>query len=429
MKRFFRMIAASMTGLLVAFGAASTPASAAGLMLYVDDDPGNNGSVSCPSGATTYTSLADAVTSLGGNKTNVTITLCPGIYPPATNAVSLDGFTGLKLIGRGGPLLHASGYGGNLITISNSSRVLVSGLYLSGAGTLGSGNASAIAFSATSGTITGNVISDWHQNYNSTLTQFDGAIWVWTTNASQTVTIDKNTIFDAQDYGILYRGPAKAKITKNKIVMHSDISVTQPFDPAPRVQGGVWLLEAGPGGVVSGNVIESNAGMEPFPCVGFCVLFDYTLRGVLLLQTSGAKVTGNTISHTFYGVSVESWCTEDSGSEAHADKNVISGNLLTDNKTGVYVLARDYQGMGCTPHADKNVIKGNRFNRDTSTGGEGARFTASGVGTAAGNSLVGNSFYGYVTTPSNIVYSGAGDSGSVIGPNKIITMPLAGVTR
>jgi cytochrome b len=83
---------------------------------------------------------------------------------------TFTGYTNLKILGKGGPIVNAPFFfTGDLFHVVNSSKVTVQGLNINGRGFLGAGSYSAaINFANTSGTIKGNTITRWHQDYGST---------------------------------------------------------------------------------------------------------------------------------------------------------------------------------------------------------------------------------------------------------------------
>src|SRR5512143_622754 len=102
MKWLRRLLAGAVVGIGMATSLAGAPAAqaAGGTTLYVNDTLANDPTPTfCP--ATTLTNLQDTLTALGTTRTNVTIILCTGAYPAATNQVVFDGFTNLKIQSKG----------------------------------------------------------------------------------------------------------------------------------------------------------------------------------------------------------------------------------------------------------------------------------------------------------------------------------------
>ncbi|MEB2283271.1 MAG: right-handed parallel beta-helix repeat-containing protein [Myxococcales bacterium] len=423
----------AMSGSLAVFllVAAYAASAAAATVLYVDDTPANNGAVSCPPSPQAFPDLQSAVLSLGSTTAKVTINVCPGIYPAATNAITLLGFAKTKVLGLGAPIIDATGFSGNVITVSGSTDVTVSGLVFSGGSNLG-GDATAIEYVDSTGTITKNLVTEWHQDFYQPLTAIAYGITTVATDPAKTVKILGNTVFDVQDNGIVAVGPARAKIAGNRVVLHSDIDPKQYFAPGPKEQAGILLLGAGAGSAVVGNAIESNAGMEPRPCAPPCMYGDVYSRGIFLLQTSGAKVSGNTVSYLGRGISIESWCYN--AAPSGADGNVVSKNRLYNNRVGFSSELKDFYGSGCSPHANANVVTGNRFDRSHSGAAWGAFLAADSPATIAGDVLTGNTFTGYYKTiplpfDTTIGATGSGVSGLVTAPNTVRAMPLLGPLR
>lgn len=406
--------------------AQASPALAAGPTVYVDDD-----TAQCP-GPNSYTSLSGAVTALGSAKTNVTIVWCAGTYAASPNNTALfSGFTGLTITGKGGPLINASGFGGKVLEFDNSSKVTVSGLYINGGnGLSASANATALDFENSSGTVKGVLINGWHQDfYSLPLTHVDDGIDVTAIGLDQAVTVTGSTIYDVQNSGIAAFGSVKMTVTKNHITLHSDIDVPAVYN-GEVAQAGVALVEVKAGSAVSGNVMESNAGMEPYPCAGICLLASPTSRGVMLLQSSGIKVTGNRISHMMSGVSAESWCFDDGSapSETHADKNVITGNKLFDNMAGVYIRSDNMYATSCVTIADHNVVKGNSINAEVADSTVAVVLAAHVTNGLTATTISGNKMTGYLATPQNrfIFVIGTGSSGTIDTGNTKTLMPVVG---
>lgn len=159
---------------------------------------------------------------------------------------------------------------------------------------------------------------------------------------------------------------------------------------------------------------------------------DVYSRGIFLLQTSGAKVSGNTVSYLGRGISIESWCYN--AAPSGADGNVVSKNRLYNNRVGFSSELKDFYGSGCSPHANANVVTGNRFDRSHSGAAWGAFLAADSPATIAGDVLTGNTFTGYYKTiplpfDTTIGATGSGVSGLVTAPNTVRAMPLLGPLR
>lgn len=426
MKYLRRMISGGLLGMALALAMTAAPAQAAGTVLYVDDNPANNGSTVCP--ATPHTTLPAALAALGGTKTNVTIYVCFGAYNSWTNAVTFDGFTNLKVIGKGGPILFDTGIlTGAFITVTNSTKVTVSGLVLDGTGNL-AGQAIGILFGNSSGTIKGNAIMGWHQDYGTPSSVVDVGILVYTTSAAQKVVVDRNTVIDAQNYGIMVSGPGKVQITRNRVAYQSDLDIPSVYAPGPAIQAGIVLFETGSGVKVTGNVVDRNSGETPL-CVSGCTTATADVsRGILVMQSSGAVIKGNTVNFMRWGISVESWCNDPSATltQTLANSNTISGNKLNSNGAGVLILANNYYGTPCVAHADGNTLTGNKINRYSSGSSAGVYLKAILPATAAGNVVKSNKFTGYYALAMAIGPDGSGVTGLVIQSNKITGAPLTG---
>lgn len=422
MRRIRRLISSGAAGIalatvmtLLASPSAGAVKAAGGTTVYVDD----NGA-ECP-GPSTYPNLQAAQAALGSTKTNVSIIVCSGLYLAPTSQVIFDGYTNLKITGKGRPVFFLSEMTGALIMVTSSSKVTISGLIISGGRGLGLGAATAIVFINTSGSIKKNLIADWHQPLDTTLTDIDYGIQVVSTDPAKKVAIDHNTINSPQSFGIFVFGPAKSSVTHNRITFYSDLINVPLIDSSyPAAQAGILLYQAGPGVKVSANVIESNHGLEPQPCDP-CLSMDQASRGIMLLETSGAAVSGNTVSYTEFGISVESWCY--GGTTSQANSNSIRKNKLYNNGDSVYIHAHNFSGAACPTQANGNKVQGNKMSTDLTPN----RVLVDAVlpDTAAGNIITGNTFTGNSATTA-IASAHDGVSGLVRDPNHYIEFPLTG---
>src|SRR5262249_3214431 len=89
--------------------AAASLLTTGGKVVYVDDTPANNGTMTCPvrPGTTNPTTIEDGIAALGAAKTNVTLFICPGQYTAQTFGYGFASYTNLKIIGLGNPVISA----------------------------------------------------------------------------------------------------------------------------------------------------------------------------------------------------------------------------------------------------------------------------------------------------------------------------------
>lgn len=420
MNHIRRVIAGALAGLTLAVtlgGAAAPAAAATGLKLYVDDTPSNNGSTSCP--ATPYTTLAAGLSAIGSNTSNVTLTICPGTYHP-TVGMNFTGFTGLKIIGLGSPIIQVpGGFAGNMIDIVSSTNVTVQGLNIvAPAGLSTTTTATAISFYQSSGKIASNTVSNWHQPMSGTppftTTIYHIGIVDFAPSSVKNVSITKNTVYDSQDIGIYVNEAGKPKVTSNRVVFSPSLNASFAWGGGPvKIHTGILAIYAAAGTSITGNQVESYSDV---------FLMDTSSRGILLYGTSGAKVTGNTVRGTAHQISIESYCD---GISANAGLNTVSGNKLYDSWfEGVRILASNI-GACANPHADGNKITGNKIYTSllNSLTPYGIYIAILSGGVADGNTLKGNTLGGFDTPATAIVNNGTHTS---ISGNKLLAAPPAG---
>src|SRR5262249_16756230 len=107
----------------------------AGVVVYVDDTPTNNGNVSCPArpGTTNPTTIEDGITALGGVKVGATLYICPGEYARPNTGHRFNGYTALRIIGLGSPTIVAPpSFQGSALEVDTSTSVSIQGLVFDG---------------------------------------------------------------------------------------------------------------------------------------------------------------------------------------------------------------------------------------------------------------------------------------------------------
>jgi hypothetical protein len=413
--------------LALATGLGASP-PAAGLTVYVDNPNVANGSVSCPS--TPYLTIETGVAAFNGDKSDVNLVICPGLYDGfGALGYDFDGYTNLKITGRGNPTIQAiQGFTGPMIQVLNSSNVTIEGLTIDGHGHLGNTRYSAgIEYDSSYGIIKGNTITAWHQLYVGAPPFNVGpnpahSIVAKSVPFGKSIKIQNNTIYDSQDTGILIYNLSKAEVTNNRVVFGSAII---PFGvgSAASIQAGIAIVHTNPGVVVSNNEVISDADLFPKNVV--------YARGIMLLGTIGAKVTGNTVRGTAANISIEAWCDIYGGLSGN---NIVSGNKLYDTfSAGIYVTSRNDVSTICgiAPQVFRNQITGNTIYTvatDNSFGFWGVFMDTWGTGVITDTLIKDNTIAGF-PTGSAIATSGTQNITGTTGTNRILTMPPAGVYK
>jgi hypothetical protein len=349
----------------------------------------------------------------------------------------LIGYTNLKLIGKGNPVITVpQNFTGFLFEIV-SNNVTVQGLTIDGHGWLGTNtipSTSAIRYNGSSGTIKDNTITGWHQPFsgNPPYTVTGGvavAIQIIAVPAGKKLQILNNGVYDAQDMGIFISlSQGQVKVTGNRIVPGSGIVPRSFLGGGFQAQAGIAVVFSDPGVEVSGNQVLSDADLFPRTV-------QYS-RGIMLLETSGAKVTGNTVRGTAAQITIENWCLFSMA----ANNNVISGNQLYDTfNVGVYLTVRSDRIPSCTTalNADNNqVTKNTIYTLDLNTndnpfGLMAVYLEAVGSGVIDSAVVKDNTFAGFGLAPNS--YTVRADSPNVLNlvnsPNRLLTLPPAGAYK
>jgi hypothetical protein len=387
--------ACGVLGLVLTF--AMTPAAMAsglkaGMTAYVDDIPGNNGSINCPE--TAYTSPVAAMLATGF--TNATIIFCPGTY--TLPDIAIANASNLKLIAKGTVILKPIvGHTGNLLGFTNSDKVTIQGFVIDGGSDLGGGDAYAISFSNTSGSILKNQVLHWHEpDLGASIVAQGGIIVVGGTG--KVVKIDHNTIFDFQRTGIRVLGDANVAISHN-LLIGSAGALGYTATPIK--------LEGALAGSISSNTIRSD---NEFVNVA-------SGSGIHLFESSNIKVKGNTIDGLYSGIFIEGSCDN-----LPASGNLITGNKVSNTRRGVHIRAS--WGGACTDLVANNTISGNTFTNFSHDSNFPVYMATVGTGVVDATKVTGNKFYGY---PGTTVVGGAGVTNTVESGNKTFAFPVPGI--
>jgi hypothetical protein len=410
---------------------------AATLVVTVDDTPANNGSVGCP--ATTNATIEAGILALENlnDKTDVTLNICPGNYTAPAAGFEFEDYNNLKIVGKGNPVITTpQNFTGFLLVIAFSRNVTVQGLTIDGHGWLGWTVPYGIYFVNSSGVIKENTITGWHQTYSgsppySIIGHEAIPIQVSAVPPGTQLRVTNNAVYDAQDFGISISSNyprSRVKVSGNRVVLGSAIV---PVDyPGPfRAQAGIAVRFSESGVEVSGNQILSDADLFPQT-----VLYS---RGIMLQNSSGVRVTGNTVRGTAAQITIENWCGL--FSTATTNNNIISGNRLYDTfNVGVYITARDDGDQICgTPHADFNQVKDNTIyaldlnTNDNPFGLMAVYLEAVGSGVIDSAVVKDNTFAGFGLAPNSYTVRADGTNvlNLIYAPNTILTLPPAGVNN
>jgi hypothetical protein len=407
----------------------------AGVVVYVDDTPANNGSVQCPvrPGTTNPTTIEDGITALGNVKVGATLYVCPGQYTLPTNGYRFNGYTALRIIGLGSPTIVAPpGFYGYALSVETSTSVTIQGLVFDGRRNVGDGGA-IVLFGAT-GVVQQNTITGWHQPYVTpwpfveTTRSFSILVTGDPPTRGGIVQVLRNNIYDAADVAIFVAYP-KARIASNRITFSSGI-VAKLYDGSVLgnhsgpIQAGILVVPAGRESVVTGNQIVSNNDLFPR---------DYYSRGILILGASRTRVVANTVRGAARQISIEANCY------AAADANVVNGNRLYDtSRVGVFVGSTILDPAYCDPsaiHADDNQITSNAIYATGAPDVSGlyaVSLSASLGGRVGDVKVMNNTFAGFTETALSrpiLVFDPAATPGAVTSPNRSLVVPPPGPLR
>lgn len=298
----------------------------------VDDD-----GAECPGAA--FTSIQDAVDAAPVGQT---ILVCPGTYTEQVT-IAKDGVTLLSQV-RWAAVIKAPGtlaMPKAVVRVGGAVGVTIDGFTVTGPG---SGGCHSIEYgirvdSGGSATIANNHVTAIR---DSPLGGCQNGVGILVGRQSEetagTATILGNTIDDYQKGGIVISGPGSgATILNNAVLGHSAI---------PNIAQNGIQVSYGATATVQANTVQGNwyAGAG------------WTSSGILVFESDGVEVRGNTVSASQSGIVVESWCW----ASPSADGNAVEGNHVLGADWAVSIAAYAYVGYsGCNPTASGNRVSGN----------------------------------------------------------------------
>lgn len=360
---------------VLALGGAAAPASAAGKVIYVDDDASNNHGVSCPNPAGTTIQAGVAAAGTG----NATIYVCEGTY---SETVTIADMGNLKLVARGNVKIDAPlGLTGPLIHVATSTNVTIQGFFINGQGGLGNATTTAIFVDSSSAAILNNTILNWTQgDISATTATAKGIVANNLFQPDLAVKIDHNTIYDFQNGGIEVDYAGGSSVTHNRLV------VTSGGNFAPTA----IAFNYSTGGSISGNSIDSTFALGNLT----------QGHGIYLHEVSSVKVSANTITRMANGITLESIC---SFGDTH--KNTISGSKISEASAGI-TLSASYGGA-CTRVFDATTISGNKVSVTYGDSQAAVYLAATSAAQIAGTIIKDNTFAGYYYNPPVVIFGSA----------------------
>jgi hypothetical protein len=407
----------------------------AGVVVYVDDTPTNNGSVACPArpGTTNPTTIEEGITALGNVKVGATLYVCPGQYALPGAGYRFNGYTSLRIIGLGSPTISApAGFSGYALSVETSSSVTIQGLVFDGRRNVSDGGA--IVLFGASGVVQQNTITGWHQPYATPwpFLETGRSFGILVTGAPPAgagiVQVLRNNIYDGGDVGIFVASP-RARIAGNRITFSSGIVAvlydgTVLGNHSGPIQAGVLVVPAGRESVVTANQILSNNDLFPR---------SYYSRGIMVLGASRTRIVANTVRGTARQISIESNCF------AAADANVVTANRLYDtSRVGVFVGSTILDAAYCDAsaiHADDNQVTSNAIYATGAPDVSGlyaVSLSATLGGRVADVRVTNNTFAGFSETALSrpiLVFDPAATPGAVTSPNRALVVPPPGPLR
>src|SRR5262249_51326580 len=307
----------------------------------------------------------------------------------------------LKLIGKKGAVIIPEFIPNDstVVSIQFSTDVTMRGFTIDGLGndgTADNGNAVALEFFHSSGTIEDNTIQNWHTLDYATAADGLNAIHLVNGDGESVKVID-NTITQFQTPAILADGLSTLKISRNDI--------TTPSTPANTATG-IFVRSIG-SGAPSGSITSNNLTSDSFP-EGFGSI------GVRIEESGGFNISHNNLTHWDFGMYLPSFCTF----TPHADNDTIIGNTVKESSIGIEV---ESFGVTCDSFADNYRITGNRVTNSV-LGDTGIFIRARGLGAhgSAQNEIVTGNTITHFSDPVSHTAELNGVISGVFDPNKIV---------
>jgi len=375
--------------LLILLASMVTPAQAAS-KLVVDDDRRQ-----CPQAG--FTTIQSAIDSLGSNATG-TITVCAGTY---TESITVAVAHELKLVGKRGAVIipefipnHST-----LISVQFSTDVTIKGFTIDGLGndgTTDAGDAVALEFLHSSGTIQNNTIRNWHTlNFAATANGLNAIHLI--NGQGESVNVIDNTITDFQTNAILAEGSSTLKISGNDITTQST-----PANTAT----GIFVQSTG-SGAPSGSITSNTLSSDSFPGGSSSI-------GIRMSESGNFLISHNKLTHWDFGMYLPSFWT----STPHADDDRITSNTIKEASIGIEV---ESFGVSCDAFADGYRITGNRITNSAALGDTAIFIRARGTnaqGSAQNELVTGNTIVNFSDPVSHTAEFNGVISG-VFEPNRI----------
>ena len=376
--------------MILAAALTSITRSAQAAKLVVDDDR-----VQCPQAG--FTTIQSAIDSLGSDATG-TITVCPGSYQESiTVAVAHN----LKLIGRKGAVIIPEFIPNDstVISVQFSTDFTIRGFTIDGLGndgTADNGNAVALEFLHSSGTIQNNTIRNWHTLGFATTANGLNAIHL-INGEGESVKVVGNTITQFQTTAMLAEGSSTLKISGN--------TITTPSTPANTATG-IFVRSTG-SGAPSGFITSNTLTSDSFPAGSGSI-------GIRMEESGNFVISHNRLTHWDFGMYLPSFCTF----TPHADDDGITGNTIKETSIGIEV---ESFGVSCDSFADGYRITGNTIT-DSVPGDTGIFIRARGLDAhgSAQNELVTGNTITHFGDPVSHTAEANGIISGVFEPNHLV---------
>ena len=191
--------------------------------------------------------------------------------------------------------------------------------------------------------------------------------------------VSNSNIYDYQKGGIVINGLSSANVTDNLVTGWG----TVPFIAQNGIQFGYGARGNAMRNTVTGNWYTGT---------------DWGSTGILVFETGGVTVNGNTVQNSQIGIGIEAWCYF----MASADNNQVVNNTVFGSEWGVSIAAYSLSWSTCDASSDNNKVTNNLID---STGGAGDAGISIGAGpfggsdtpTADNNKLIRNTIRGFTT--------------------------------